>query len=315
MNSITDKNTRRDFLRTTVAGIAVGALTLKLSDRIWAETVGNELPFKISLAQWSLHRPLFAKKLDNLDFAKVARNEFDIEGVEYVSLFFKDKAKDQAYLKEMKKIASDHGVTSLLIMVEGEHILGDPSEEKRLQTVDDYKKWVDAAVFLGCHSLRVNAGSSGSYEEQQKLAADGIRRLCDYAKPMGLNILVENHGGLSSNGKWLAKTIAMVDRDNCGTLPDFGNWSINHKTNEVYDRYLGMSELMPFAKAVSAKGYGFDSNGNETATDYRKVMKIVLEAGYRGWVGIEWEGTEPDEYEGIRLTKKLLERIRQEIEG
>lgn len=305
---------RRQFLRSAASvGAALGAASIVAPQGVWSASAAKDAPYKISLAQWSLHRTLFAKKLDHLDFAKVAKNEFGIEGVEYVNQFFKDKAKDESYLGEMKKIAADHGVTSLLIMVDGEGNLGDPSDDKRRQTVDNHKKWVDAAKFLGCHSVRVNAGSSGTYEEQQKLAADGLRMLSEYAKPLGLNVIVENHGGLSSNGEWLAGTIAMVDMDNCGTLPDFGNFTVNYNTKEQYDRYKGVTELMPFAKAVSAKSHGFDSDGNETSTDYRKMMKIVLDAGYHGWVGIEWEGGEPDEYEGIRLTKKLLERVRDEV--
>lgn len=306
---------RREFLRTSaLACTAMGAAAvLNRPAILGAAALKNEPIYQISLAQWSLHRTIFDKKLDNLDFAKVAKTEFGIEGVEYVNQFFKDKAKDESYLAEMKKRASDHGVTSLLIMVDGEGNLGDPSGDKRKQTVENHKKWVDAAKFLGCHSVRVNAGSSGTYEEQQKLAADGLRMLSEYAKPLGLNVIVENHGGLSSNGKWLAGAIAMVDMDNCGTLPDFGNFTVNYQTQEKYDRYVGVEELMPFAKAVSAKSHAFDEKGNETSTDYVRMMKIVLAAGYHGWVGIEWEGGNPDEYQGIRLTKKLLERVRDEL--
>ena len=188
---------------------------------------------------------------------------------------------------------------------------GAADEAGRQKTVDNHKKWVDAAKFLGCHSVRVNAGSSGTFEEQQKRAADGLRMLSEYAEPMGLNVIVENHGGLSSNGKWLAGTIKMVGKDNCGTLPDFGNFVIDRKNNDVYDRYEGVTELMPYAKAVSAKSHNFDADGNETNTDYAKMMKIVTDAGYSGWVGIEWECGNPGEYEGIRLTKALLERIQK----
>jgi len=213
-------------------------------------------------------------------------------------------------LSEMKKRAEDHGVTNVLIMVDGEGQLGAAAEAGRKQTVDNHKKWVDAAKFLGCQSVRVNAGSTGSYEEQQERAADGLRMLSEYAKPQGLNVIVENHGGLSSNGEWLAGTIKKVGMDNCGTLPDFGNFVVNRQKNEVYDRYKGVTELMPYAKAVSAKSHNFNEEGDETNTDYFRMMKIVTDAGYHGWVGIEWEGGNPGEFEGIRLTKALLERVR-----
>lgn len=315
--SIDRQTTRRHFIRQSLAaGAALGAASLVpgsllFNSAAFAEDKKGTQPFKISLAQWSLHRTLFDGKLDNLDFAKTAKEEFGIEGVEYVNQFFKDKAKDEKYLAEMKKRAADHGVTSVLIMIDGEGQLGAADKSGREKTVDNHKKWVDAAKYLGCHSIRVNAGSTGSYQEQQERAADGLRMLSEYAKPLGLNVIVENHGGLSSNGEWLAGTIKMAGMDNCGTLPDFGNFVVDRKKNEVYDRYKGVTELMPYAKAVSAKSHNFDEQGNETNTDYFRMMKIVTDAGYHSWVGIEWEGGSPDEYQGIRLTKALLERVRE----
>ena len=267
--------------------------------------------FKISLAQWSLHKTLFAKQLDNRDFPKSAKEDYGIDAVEWVNQFFKDKARDQAYLAELKKRCDDLGVKSLLIMIDGEGALGDANEDRRKKAVENHYPWVEAAKFLGCHSVRVNAQSSGSFEEQQKLAADGLRRLSEFAARHGLSVIVENHGGLSSNGKWLAGTIELVKLPNCGTLPDFGNFRVSNK--EEYDRYKGLTELMPFAKAVSAKSHDFDADGNETRTDYKRMMKIVLDAGYRGYVGIEYEGSKLPEPEGIRATKKLLEKVRAEL--
>ena len=300
---------RRDFLSTAAATAAAASLAPAAFADHHKEAGGK--PFRISLAQWSLHRKLKAGELDNLDFAKVAREEFDISGVEYVNQFFKDKAKDESYLSRMKQAAEDHGVTSVLIMVDGEGRIGDPDTKKRLQTVEKHKKWVDAAKFLGCHSVRVNAGSEGSWEQQRDHAADGLRRLGEYADGQGINVLVENHGGLSSNGEWLASTLAYADHPRVGSLPDFGNFRIDRQTGENFDRYLGTELLMPFAKAVSAKTYGFDADGNESTMDYPRLMGIVLDAGYHDWVGIEWEGGDPGEYEGIKLTKQLLERVRE----
>jgi sugar phosphate isomerase/epimerase len=262
------------------------------------------------LAEWSLHRELFGKKLDHLDFARVAK-EFGFEGVEYVNQFFKDKAKDPAYLKQMDQRARDAGVKSLLIMCDGEGNLGDPDSGKRAKAVENHHKWADAAKFLGCHSIRVNAASGGSYDEQIKLAADGLARLTEYGAANGLNVIVENHGGLSSNGAWLAAVIKTVNHPRCGTLPDFGNFRV--KEGEEYDRYKGVTEMMPFAKAVSAKSHDFNEEGEEIHTDYRRMMKIVLDAGYRGYVGVEYEGEKASEREGIVLTKKLLEKVRGEL--
>ena len=305
---------RRQFLQSSAASFA--AITAFQSP-LYADHHGEgKAPFKISLAEWSLHRTLRdkSKGLTNLDFPRISKDEFGIDAIEYVNQFFKDKAKDEKYLAELKKRCEDHGVKSLLIMCDGEGRLGDPDAAKRTQAVENHYKWVDAAKFLGCHSIRVNAGSQGSYEEQMKLAADGLRRLSEYAKPHGLNVIVENHGGLSSNGAWLAATIAKTEMDNCGTLPDFGNFRIKGgKTPEVYDRYKGVEELMPYAKAVSAKSHDFDADGNEIHTDYEKMMGIVLEHGYHGYVGIEYEGGKVSEYEGIKLTKALLERVAAKV--
>lgn len=296
---------RRAMLGTSAA-FAAGSL---LAPSVHAAT--SRASFEISLAEWSLHKTLFGGKLDNLDFAATAKKEFGIAGVEYVNQFFKDKAKDAAYLAEMKKRAADVGVKSLLIMIDGEGNLGDPNPDKRKQAVENHYKWVEAAVALGCHSIRVNARSDGSYEDQQKLAAEGLRSLSEFAAKHGQNVIVENHGGLSSNGAWLAGVMKMVNLPNCGTLPDFGNFRIGG--DEWYDRYKGVDELMPFAKAVSAKTHDFDDNGNETKTDYLKMMKIVLGHGYSGFVGIEYEGSKLDEFAGIRATKALLERVRDEL--
>ncbi len=267
--------------------------------------------FKISLAEWSLHKMLFGGELDNLDFPAFSREKFDIDTVEYVNQFFKDKAEDKAYLKELKQRCADHGVTSRLIMIDGEGRLGDPDDSARTQAVENHYKWIEAAKFLGCETIRVNAASEGAWDEQMERAADGLRRLCEFGAPRGINVIVENHGGLSSNAKWLTGVMKKVGMTNCGTLPDFGNFRIG--PGEEYDRYQGVAELMPYAKGVSAKTYGFDAAGDETTIDYVRIMRIVTGAGYHGYVGVEWEGGEPGEVEGVRLTKRLLERVRGEI--
>jgi L-ribulose-5-phosphate 3-epimerase len=296
---------RRDFIKQ--AALAAG-LTAMTNDTPQA---APKALFQISLAQWSLHKALFAKQLDNLDFAKTAKQDFGINAVEYVNQFFKDKAKDTVYLKEMLKRTKDLGVENRLIMCDGEGNLGDPDAAKRQQAVENHYKWVEAAKFLGCKFIRVNAASRGSYEEQQKLAADGLRKLTEFGAKMKIAVIVENHGGLSSNGQWLAGVMKLVNHPLCGTLPDFGNFRVSR--DEEYDRYKGVAELMPFAKAVSAKSHDFDEQGNETHTDYRKMVKIVLDAGYRSFFGIEYEGQKLSEPDGIRATKKLLERVHDEL--
>jgi len=299
---------RRDFLALASAAAASAALP-----RL-AQAQTKEPLFKISLAEWSLHRTLRAGKLDNRDFAKTAKEQFGIDAIEYVNQFWMDKARDKAYVAELKKRAEDLGVKTLLIMCDNEGALGDSDAAKRTQAVENHYKWVEAAKELGCHSIRVNARSNARLpaEEQAKLAADGLRRLSEFAAPHGLNVIVENHGGLSSNGEWLVSVMKLVDRKNCGTLPDFGNFRIDMNTE--YDRYQGVDELMPFAKAVSAKTHDFDADGNETRTDYFKMLEIVVKKhGYRGYCGIEYEGSKLGEAEGILASKKLLERVREKL--
>ena len=272
----------------------------------------NKKPFKISLAEWSLHRALFSGELDHLDFCKIAKTEFDISAIEYVNTFFFEQARNKLYLIEMKTRADDIGVSSLLIMCDKEGNLGNPDEKSRTTAIENHYKWVEAAKYLGCHSIRVNARSSGAYEEQLELAADGLRRLTKFGADHEINVIVENHGGLSSNGEWLSEVLRKVDHPMCGTLPDFGNFNLGD--DRWYDRYKGIKELMPFAKAISAKSHEFDSHGNEINTDYYKMMKIVLNAGYDGFVGIKYEGSHLGEMEGIQATKDLLVKVRDSIE-
>ena len=295
---------RRSFLRQTAAVAAGIAVSPALTSAIAADA--KQPLFKISLAEWSLNKALFGKKLDHLDFPKTARNDYGIDAIELVNQFFMKKAKDQKYLAEFKRRAGDEGVKVLLIMCDDEGELGDANEKKRIQAVENHYKWAGAAKFFGCHSIRVNAYSKGTPDEQRERAADGLHRLAEFGGKLGLNVIVENHGGISSHGDWLTSVIKKVNLPNCGTLPDFGNF-------QDYDRYKAVAEMMPFAKAVSAKSNDFDAQGDCVETDYRRMMKIVLDAGYHGHCGIEYEGEKMSEPDGIRATKKLLEKVREEL--
>ena len=265
-----------------------------------------KLPNRISLAQWSLHRMLNDGELTATDFPKMTREVFGLDAVEYVNSFYRKWANDEAYFRTLRTSCDGLGVRSLLIMCDGEGDLGDPDPARRRAAVENHRKWLEAAKILGCHSIRVNARSSGSYEEQRERAAEGLSSLGALAEPYRLNVLVENHGGLSSHGAWLAAVMTTVARSNVGTLPDFGNFELPDGT--WYDRYKGVTQLMPFAKAVSAKSHAFNDDGDETKTDFARMMQIVRDAGYTGYVGIEWEGEGPSEREGVLKTKFLLER-------
>jgi len=308
---------RRTFLQKSLATGASLAAAGSLSRIAKADGPARRQPsrlFKISLAEWSFHRALGAGTMNHLDFPRVAQLDYGIHGIELVNQFFKDKAKDRKYLGQFKRRADDLNVRCLLIMIDGEGALGDPDAKARKKAVENHYKWVEAAQFLGCHSIRVNAetNNAGTREEQAQRATEGLRCLGEFGEKHGLNVIVENHGHLSSDGQWLSGVMRAVGLRNVGTLPDFGNFQIDEKT--VYDRYAGIQEMMPYAKAVSAKSNEFDDLGNEAHMDYRRIMRIVLDAGYRGWVGIEYEGDRLSESEGVMHTKWLLEQIRTELE-
>jgi sugar phosphate isomerase/epimerase len=302
---------RRDFLGLGVAAMTAGAMLAGCKTESSASAAPAVLApaFKISLAEWSLHRRLRAGDMTNLDFPSVARKEFGIEAIEFVNSFFKDKSRDQAYLAELRKRANAEGTRMLLIMVDGEGRLGGTTERERAEAVSHHTRWLEAAKDLGCHSIRVNASSEGPRSEQLRLLADGMHALVTIGASMGVNVIVENHGGLSSDGAFLAELMRTVNHPCFGTLPDFGNFTI--AAGQEYDRYKGVAELMPWAKAVSAKSHDFDSHGLETHTDYPRMLDIVLDAGYHGHLGIEYEGGKLSEAEGILATKRLLEVILQ----
>jgi len=262
----------------------------------------QEPRFKISLAEWSLNKSLFKKTITNMDFPRIAKETYGLDAVEYVNQFFKDKAEDTQYLTQLKNECEKYGVKSLIIMVDGEGNLADTSATARNKAVENHYKWVKAAKFLGCHSIRVNAAGRGTMGQMQAAAIDGLTKLSTYAADYGINVIVENHGSNSSYGKWLAEIMKSVNKPNCGTLPDLGNFY-------EYDRYKGVTELMPYAKGVSAKTHDFDANGNETQIDYEKMIKIIADSGFKGYIDVEYEGTKLNEDEGIKATIALLKRV------
>ncbi|MHA7944565.1 sugar phosphate isomerase/epimerase family protein [Formosa sp. 3Alg 14/1] len=275
-------------------------------------TDSKPVDFKISLAQWSLHRAFNTGSLNPTDFPEIATS-YGIYSIELVNSFYKTKANDMAYWKTFKQKCEDANVNVGLIMCDGLGHLGDADAQKRQKTVENHFAWVDIAKYLGAHSIRVNAAGKGNSDEVALYVIDGLTKLGKYGASKGINIIVENHGGYSSNGAWLANVMENVNMENVGTLPDFGNFCMTRATNrnclDEYDRYKGMTELMPFAKGVSAKSHDFDATGKETKSDFFKMMAIVKASGYKGYIGIEYEGRELSEDEGIKATKALLENV------
>lgn len=316
---------RRTFLFNSLKGIAGTYIGISLSDASRASAISRfftnpgslnseGLFFKISLAQWSLHRSFNDNRLEAEEFPAIAREQFNIDAVEYVNSLYAKYATNSKFWTELKQRAMDHGVRSLLIMVDDEGDLGNPNDKQRKKAVENHYKWVDNAKILGCHSIRINGFGDGNKEEVGNALVDGMGSLGEYAAKMDINVVIENHGLYSSDGKWVAQVITKIGKDNCGTLPDFGNFCTARKWGStqdgtcpaVYDRYLGVKEMLPFAKGVSAKSYLFDDNGQETTIDYGKMLSIVKESGFTGYIGIEYEGSELSEPDGIKATKNLL---------
>ncbi|WP_299438643.1 sugar phosphate isomerase/epimerase family protein [uncultured Aquimarina sp.] len=298
----------------------------KEEEKAIEQPITSEPFFELSLAQWSLHKEIQSGKLDPIDFAQKAK-ELGFTGIEYVSQLYSYKdAKDpdkalQQLLETLKSKSDEHNVQNLLIMVDGEGDLAVVDEKERNQTIENHKKWVDAAQFLGCHSIRVNLFGTNKPEEWVQVATDGLTKLSEYAATKSINVIVENHGYLSSDAALLAKVMQNVNKPNCGTLPDFGNFCLEREGGErwgtkcvkEYPKYKGIEELMPFAKGVSAKSYDFDSEGSETTIDYKKMLEIVKNSGYQGYIGVEYEGERLGEIEGIIATRDLLNNLSKQL--
>lgn len=327
------KSSRRTFLKKSSLGIAAAGMASVIPSFLAADPVKKELPFKLALSQFSLASQFWTKQLDPLDFPKKSITVFGIPGLDYCSMFFADKAKDTTYLNELKKRALDNGCYNLRIMVDGEGVLGDLNKDVRTKAVENHYKWIDAAAILGCPMIRVNVEGEGDPKEVAKAAEESLNTLIIYGRKSNIDVIVENHIGISCNGAWLAGVMKEMNNPHCGTLADFGNFCINRSkppTNDIagwmqtkcleeYNRYDGIQELMPYAKGVHAKTHLFDANGNDTETDFAKMFKIIHDSGFKGWVSIEYEGglikmyTKNDKYldndAGVLATKKLIEKV------
>lgn len=317
LNNNNMNESRREFVMKL--GFATVGLGLSSLTPLFAEYQNSNIFFEISLAEWSLNKTIRKGLLDNLDFPAMAKNDFGINAVEYVDQFFRDKAEDMKYLAELKKRSDDLGVRNVLIMVDTGGPLSDLDESKRRDAVESHYKWIDAAKFLGCHSIRVNLRGSGTAEEMSQASIDGLGRLSEYGAKADIGVIVENHGGYSSDGKWLANVMKKVNNPYCGTLPDFDNFCIERSDNvciNQYDRYLGVHEMTPFAKGFSAKSRDFDAQGDETTVDYMRMLRMIKNDKtnmFKGFIGIEYSGNILSEDEGILATKLLLNRVGQQI--
>jgi len=301
--------TRRNFIqKTALFTAALTAPNIALYSNMKSSVFSNAATPKISLAQWSLHKAFFAKELDPLQFASIASKQYDINAVEYVAAFYKDQSKNEKFWSQMKTTASNEGVENLLLMIDDEGLLGDPKKKARDIAVENHFKWIHAAKLMGCHSNR---------EVLKSNLVDGLGQLTAYGAKENIHILIENHGLHTSDGAFIVDLIKAVDNPYLGTLPDFGNWCMNkewggtqnNSCSEIYDPYQGLADFLPYAKGVSAKAYDFDGDGDQIDVDYPKLLKLVKDTGYQGFIGIEYEGEKMSEADGIRATKALIEKV------
>jgi len=327
------KSSRREFIKKSSMGLAAVGIASAMPSFLKAGASKKEMPFKLALSQFSLASQFWSKQLDPLDFPQKTMKTFGIAGLDYCSMFFATKAKDTTFLNELRKRALDNGCYNQRIMIDGEGVLGDLNKDVRIKAVENHNKWIDAAATLGCPMIRVNVEGEGDPAEVAKAAIESLNALIDYGKKSNIDVIVENHVGISCNGGWLANVMKEMNNSHCGTLADFGNFCINRTkppTNDIagwmqtkcleeYDRYKGIKELMPFAKGVHAKTHVFDASGNDTETDFAKMFKIIGDSGFKGWVSVEYEGglikmyakdnKYLDDDAGVLATKKLIEKV------
>ena len=306
---------RRKFNKI-VSSLSSGII---LSNGYSCSNINNVDKYGISLAQWSLHKMIkIDKTLNPIDFAQKSK-ELGFDAIEYVSTLYRpilEKLSIKEMTKELINKSKEYDIKNLLIMVDDEGNLSSSNLSEIKEAIDKHKRWIEMASKLECHSVRVNLEGEDQLDKWKDNSIKGLGLLSEFASNYNINIIVENHGGNSSIGKELAEVIKNVNLDNCGTLPDFGNFCIKRKNGSLYDgpcdieydKYEGMRDLMPYAKAVSAKSYDFDQFGNETTIDFKKMMDIVEEFNYNGYLGIEYEGNNHSEIEGIELTKKLIQK-------
>lgn len=313
-------SSRRVFLQKSIK-VAGGLMLTGILPSFQFDSEANAIPFKISLAQWSLHRSLQTRSIRNLDFPEIAHKKFGINAVEYVNQFFMDKARDHAYLRILKRRCEDNNVKSLLIMVDNEGELASAEKSQQKKAIENHLKWIEAASYLDCHSIRVNLHGGNNAQTWKETSVESLGKLSEIGAKQKINILVENHGHFSSNGKLVTDVIKQVNNPFCGTLPDFGNFCLQREKADLwdspcienYDRYKGVEEMLPFAKGISAKSFHFDDEGYENSIDYKQMFKLIKKSGFNGYIGIEYEGDKLSEEEGILKTKALLERLRKEF--
>ena len=286
---------RRLFLQS----LGIGSCGLSLGTNLFGKDKSDPSRFPIGIQEYTFNRILRSGKLKHLDYPAMVKKELGIEHVEYWSRPFEGKHTDKKFVGELNSRTKGEGISNVLILVDEKHELDHEKKSERDKSVDLHKGWIDCAAQLGCDAIRVNCRMGGDPKDNLNRAVDGVGRLCEYAKDTSVKVVIEPHGRNSQNPDWLLAVMKELNHPHAGILPDFNNFG-------SYDRYSAVEKTLPFAPAVCAKALKFDDEGNETHTDYFKMLKIVYESTFSGVISIEFEGHGVDPIVGSRMTQDLI---------
>ena len=331
------KKNRRKFIKNIIKNTAaVSLVSPLLNNDLFANYLSKKI--KISLQCFSFASEFYTGKFDLSNFSKIIRETYNLDGAEYWSIPFMGKEKNSSFLSELKQKSNDYGVKNTIILVDlldmetmkQGNSLASVNKKERNQAVEDHKPWIDAAKSIGCDSIRINLWSDASKDEVMKVSIESISKLLEYCSDKNISIVIENHGGYTGDAKWLVNLIKKINNKNLGTLPDFGtlNFCVKRDVSDSeifsskclnqYDKYLGVKELLPYAKGISAKSTQFDLKGNETDTNFKKMIRLIKKSNFEGYMSIEYEGAIRDTFsqqnnhlsthDGILATKKLIEK-------
>jgi sugar phosphate isomerase/epimerase len=242
-----------------------------------------------------------------VDFPAFAREQYSIGLLDYVNTLLGSSRDMAGRAAELARSSAAAGVQNQVLMIDEQGLLGDPDPSRRAQSVDNHLRWWDVADAIGCRYMRVNAHSSGTDAEQLELCRDGISTLIDRGAARPSTLLIENHGGLSSRADWIVSLIDSLPASRCALMTDFNNFQ--YAPGQVYDRYLGVQQMMPFTRVVSAKSFDFDDAGNETTIDFTRMFDIIRNFALEGAVSAEYEGSRLSEFDGAGATVELLQQL------
>lgn len=292
MKNKENKHTRRSFIKKTAILGAAGVLSPAIIKNSMAIATPRMSYDDISLAQWALVDEIRAGKWKNLDFPKISREDFGLNGIEFVNTLF--EVPTNSYLNQLRKNADDHGVSMVLIMVDAEGDGCEPTAALRKQFDINHRKWIDIAHYLGCHAIRTNCRGPKDVDKKEALkwAAESYNMLLEYSQQAKISVVIENHGGVSNDPDWMVELMQEVNNLYFGTYPDW------RRPSDDFDNLDYLKKMLPWAGGMS-----YRNQPTEELT--AKMISLCKDSGYKGWYGIESSGREAIG-QGRDLLKKYL---------